>query len=138
MFKHLCVTNDAQFPMWERLIRSSNAPRSAGTPWAPRWAGKFVASGLSSPRKTKTPPKFRIGPNGQPNVTTCLFDYIARVRGLIDESAGLEWCNMKFGSVALPILRYNLGDAWLIEAIHLERHAGQMKRVRNHAQFPQA
>jgi hypothetical protein len=140
VFEHLCVTDEAQFPLWERMIRASNAPRktSSDAPWAPRLGGKFVVAGLTSTRKTKSPPKFRIGPNVRPDVTNTLFGYMRRVQGLITESADLEWRRVKFGSAALPIIRYNLGDAWLIEAVHLERHAGQIERIRSHAQFPQA
>lgn len=81
---------------------------------------------------------FRIGPSVRPNVASCLFDYIARVQKLLEESAPLEWRRVKLGSAALPIIRYNLGDTWLIEAVHLERHAGQVERVRGHAEFPKA
>jgi hypothetical protein len=140
VFEHLCVTDEAQFPNWERVIRAADAPRMSGedAPWAPRLGGKFVVAGLISPRKTKSPPRFRIGPNVRPNVTSCLFDYIARVQRLIDESSLLEWRRVKLGSAALPIIRYNLGDTWLIEAVHLERHAGQIERIKAHAQFPKA
>jgi hypothetical protein len=103
-----------------------------------RLGGRFIVAGLTSPRKTRSPAKFRIGPNVRPNVAACLVDYIARVRALIDESAPLEWRKVKLGSAAMPIIRYNLGDTWLIEAVHLGRHAGQIERVRNHAEFPKA
>jgi hypothetical protein len=138
VFEHLCVTDEAQFPNWERVIRS---PRSArrredDAPWAPRVGGKFVMKGLLSPRKTKSPAKFSIGPSVRPNVAECLFEYIVRVLALIEESSPLEWRKVKLGSAALAVIRYNLGDTWLIEALHLERHAGQMARVRNHPLFP--
>lgn len=140
VLEHLCVSDEASFPSWERVIRAPNAPRktSDDPPWSPRLGGKFVVAGLLSPRKTKSPRKFRVGPNVRPNVADCLFDYIGRVLRLIDDSAGLEWRKVKFGSAALPIIRYNLGDTWLVEAVHLERHAGQIERVRGHAQFPKA
>ncbi len=140
VFEHLCVTDEAQFPNWERVIRSPNAARKGDgdVPWAPRLGGKFVVAGLLSSRKTKSPPKFRIGPTVRANASECLFGYIARVLALLEESAGLEWRRVKLGSAALALIRYNLGDTWLIEAVHLERHAGQMERVRNHPQFPKA
>jgi hypothetical protein len=138
VFEHLCVTDEAQFPQWERVIRSPNAARktSRDAPWAPRLAGKFVVKGLLGERKTKSPPKFQIGDTARPNVTETLVGYIDRVLALIEESTPLEWRRVKLGSAALPILRYNLGDTWLIEAVHLERHAGQIERVLNHASFP--
>ena len=140
VFEHLCTTDDAQFATWERVIRAPTAARKASDdiPWAPRLGGKFVLKGLESPRKTKAPPKFQIGAKTRANVAPCLFGYIQRVLALIDESAPLEWRKVKFGSSALPIIRYNLGDAWLIEVVHLERHAGQIERVKSHAQFPKA
>lgn len=140
VFEHLCTTDDAQFSTWERVIRAPNAARKASddVPWAPRLGGKFVLKGLESPRKTKAPPKFQIGAKVRTDVARCFFGYVQRVLALIDESAPLEWRKVKFGSSALPIIRYNLGDAWLIEAVHLERHARQIERVKAHAQFPKA
>ena len=140
VFEHLCVTDDAQFATWERVIRAPNAARktSEDVPWAPRLGGKFVLKGLESPRKTKSPPKFQVGATVRSDVARCFFGYVQRVLALIEESAPLEWRNVKFGSSALPIIRYNLGDAWLIETVHLERHAGQIERVKAHAQFPKA
>ncbi len=140
VLEHLCVTDDAQFPAWERVIRAPNAARKGtdDVPWAPRLGGRFVVKGLLSPRKTKSPPKFRIGSTVRADITGCFFGYVQRVLSLIDESAPLEWRNVKLGSSALPIIRYNLGDTWLIETVHLERHAGQIERVKAHAQFPQA
>jgi hypothetical protein len=97
----------------------------------------MVVQGLTSPRKSRTPPRFRIGPTVRPQVDQRFFECFARVRRLIADSANLEWTKLKHGSSALPILRYNMGDAWLIETVHLERHAGQIERIRAHAQFPQ-
>lgn len=139
VFEHLCVTDEANFPTWELLIRAPDAPRLPGNdaPWSPRIGGRLVVQGLISPRKSRSPPRFRIGPDVRPQVRERFFECFARVRRLIAESANLEWAKLKHGSSALPILRYNMGDAWLIETVHLERHAGQIERVRHHAQFPQ-
>lgn len=138
VFEHLCVTDEANFPVWERLIRAADAPRLPGNdaPWSPRIGGRLVVQGLTSPRKSRTPPKFRFS-TVRPEVDQRFFECFAHVRRLIADSASLEWTKLKHGSSALPILRYNMGDAWLIETVHLERHAGQIERIRQHAQFPQ-
>jgi hypothetical protein len=35
VFEHLCITDEANFPVWERLIRAPDAPRLPGNdaPW---------------------------------------------------------------------------------------------------------
>ena len=140
VFEHLCVADEAYLPLLERLVRAPNAPRrdTAEVAWAPRWGGKLLIGALSRPRKVKAPKRFRIGPTVREGVITHFFATIPRGVALMHEADALRWSKVKLGSVAMPLIRMNLGDVFLLGVVHTERHAGQIERVRNHPQFPKA
>ncbi len=140
VFEHLCVANDAYRPVLERLVREPSSARrpAVDVSWRPRWGGRLLMAGLTSPRKVKAPKRFRIGPAVRDNVTTQFFASLPGTVALMHDADALRWSKVKLGSVAMPLLRMNLGDVFLVNVIHLERHAGQIERVRSHAQFPKA
>jgi hypothetical protein len=45
---------------------------------------------------------------------------------------------IKVRSPITPLVRFNLGDALTLQVVHAQRHLAQARRVREHAEFPQA
>jgi hypothetical protein len=58
-----------------------------------------------------------------------LLGHLDALRDLVAEAAGFDWRRLHVRSPLVPLLRFNLGDAFLILVVHAERHAGQMERV---------
>jgi hypothetical protein len=58
-----------------------------------------------------------------------LLGHLDVLDGLVDDSAGFDWRRLRMRSPVMPLLRFNLGDAFLMLLVHAERHAGQMERV---------
>ena len=78
---------------------------------------------MSAPRRM-TP---AVAPRG--GVVERLLGHLDVLQGLVDEAAGFDWRRLHVRSPVVPLLRFNLGDAFLMLVVHAERHAGQMERV---------
>lgn len=132
VFEHLCITHDSYLDRVERTLADPELPRREGgtTPWAPRFAGAFLVRSLRASRKLPSPRPYRVGPRPRPHAIDEFLDRQDRLITLLDRAAPLEWSACQLTSPTTSIIRFNLGDAFLIMVTHAQRHLGQVERVR--------
>lgn len=132
VLQHLCVADELYRGPLTALVHGARP--DAGAPareWKPTLIGNFLATMLENPRKLKAPRSFRPGPTPQPGVVEDFLARDARMLALMDQASSLDWRALRMPSPALPlpILKFNLGDVFRINVVHVRRHLGQMERV---------
>lgn len=132
VLQHLCVADELYRGPLTELVHGARP--DAGAPareWKPTLIGNFLATMLENPRKLKAPRSFRPGPTPQPGVVEDFLARDARMLALMDQASSLDWRALRMPSPALPlpILKFNLGDVFRINVVHVRRHLGQMERV---------
>jgi hypothetical protein len=132
IFEHLCIAHDSYLDRLQQTLEGEELPRRAGTatPWAPRFAGAFLVRSLRASRKLPSPRLYRVGPRPRPRAIDEFLERQDRFITLIDRAAPLEWSACQLSSPTTSIIRFNLGDAFLIMVAHAQRHLGQVARVR--------
>jgi hypothetical protein len=135
VLEHLCVTYDAyQTPIRELLRR---ARPDAGAPlreWKPSLFGGMLARGLEGPRRMWSPKVIRPSSSPRGGVLEKFLAQQLAFATQLDESANYDWRALTLRSPLVPPLmrflaRLNLGDAYTIHAVHVERHTKQMERA---------
>jgi hypothetical protein len=142
VIEHLLVTDNR----YEDRIRAAMARGRArhvtghGTPWRPSMAGRFLHRSVrqENPNRLTTPAVFVPSLRPRPSVVPSYLTMLDEIRGLMREAEenDLDLGRLRFSSPAARLLRVNLGDAFLLSVSHAERHAGQIERIRAHADFP--
>jgi hypothetical protein len=134
VLEHLCVSDAVYEAPLDRALRGSRPDAAAPLrEFRPTWAGKFLATSLASPRKLPSPKSMKPGPTPRGGV---LEDFLARARAfeaLMESATSQDWRAVKLASPALPALplmpKFNLGDVFIVQVVHMERHAAQIERV---------
>jgi hypothetical protein len=132
VLQHLCVSDELYHTPLVALV--SGARRDAGAPareWRSTMFGNLLATMLENPRKMKAPRSFQPGPTPQPGVVEDFLARGSRLIALMDDSATLDWRALRMASPALPLPfpKFNLGDVFRINVVHVRRHLAQMERV---------
>ena len=102
--------------------------------WSPTFFGGFLSRSLEAPRKLPAPKRIRPGATPSSGVVE---QFLAQQMGFairLDDAAGYDWRALKLRSPLVPrllrpITTMNLGDAFLVEVVHTERHTLQIERV---------
>jgi hypothetical protein len=131
VLEHLVVTADSYLDRLPAV--TAKGRRGAGgpaTPWRPSAMGGWLARSLRpGTRGIPAPRIYRPAADPRPDV---LAEFLARqdrfVR-MMDETADLDWRRVRMGSPVLALIRVNLGDVFAVNAVHVERHLGQIERV---------
>jgi hypothetical protein len=131
VLEHLCVSDEVYEGSLAAVLRTSRPDAAAPLrEHRPTWFGKLFAGALARPRKLRTPAKMKPGPTPRTGV---LEDFLARQRAfvsLMEAAASLDWRAVRLSSPAAPLLpKFNLGDVFTIQVVHVERHAAQIERV---------
>lgn len=128
---HLCVVDEAYAKPLATLIH--RAHQDAGAPlreWKPSFLGKLMAERLARPASMRTPWWFRPGASPRSGVVEDFLNRHARILRRMEESASLDWRDLRMPLPSLPpLLKLNLGDVFRIHIVHARRHLGQMERV---------
>ena len=56
--------------------------------------------------------------------------------GFVRASIGLDYNRIRLRSPVTPLMRYSLGDAFVVTVLHGQRHLGQARRMRETEGFP--
>ena len=115
------------------LVQVRGARPDAAAPgreWRPSFIGNLFVTSLEKPKRL-TSPKAGRPARPDPGVVERYLAEDARYLAALDDAALLDWRALRFAPPLakwLP-LRFNLGDAFRLHAVHVRRHIGQMERV---------
>jgi hypothetical protein len=135
VFEHLILTDEPYLELIPPLL--AKAERGSAD-WKPSLMGGFITRAVSpeTPRKVKALKGFQPGPEPRANVIDEYIKVRERLLQIIEQSKGVNLNKARMKSPVLGIMRYNLGDAFMILTRHTQRHLQQVERVRNHPEFP--
>jgi hypothetical protein len=136
VFEHLVAANHDYLLALEPLVNGSKPGDQTDGAWKPTVMGNLLVRSLASPRKLPAPKEWRPAPSARPAVIEAFLDTIGRTTKLVEQSAGLPWQRLRFGSPSLRLIRLNLGDGFTVIAAHAERHFQQVERIGRAGGFP--
>jgi len=140
VLEHLVVSADSYLEILPGAIdRSRRHVGGPDTPWWPSRLGGWLERSLRPGTRAMPAPKsYRPGPAPRAGVLAEFLDRQAKFARLMDDAGAVEWRRVRLGSPILGLIRMNLGDVFLINATHVERHMGQAERVRAEVAGPAA
>jgi hypothetical protein len=100
------------------------------------WLAKQVSP--EAPRKLTAPKIFR--PDSS-NISGALDMFVNQHKGFLEyvrQATGIDYNKTRIRSPVTPLIRYSLADAFVITALHGQRHLAQARRVREMPEFPKA
>ena len=137
VLEHLVLTHEPYVVlMRSALERGGERARSGGArPWRPTLLGRIIVRSMAAPRKVKTGRRFNPGSEVGPGSADRL---VATVRATADVVRAADGADLRvrFTSPVAAVFRPNLGDAFLLLAVHAQRHLGQIERVLAEPGFP--
>ncbi len=102
-------------------------------------AGALILKTLSSPKQRNMPAPKAFHPERN---TADAFDRFEtahrRLTTAIEKYSDRNWAKAIFGTPVSPLLRASAIQAFLIHAVHAERHIAQLERLTKHPAFPGA
>ena len=130
VLEHLCVAHDSYAgPIRSLIGRAGARPATPDTEWRPTLMGGWLARGMQSPRRLPAPKIFRPSAAPRPRVVQEFRQRQEELDQLLDAAAAVDWTRLKTGSPVNRLIRLNLGDCFVVNVLHAERHVGQMERV---------
>jgi hypothetical protein len=135
VFEHLILTDQPYLELIPPLLEKAQRGDAA---WKPSMMGGFITRAVSpgTARKIKARKGFQPGPEPRANVIDEYIEVRERLLPLIEQAKGVDLNKASMKSPVMGLIRYNLGDAFMILTKHTQRHLQQIERVRNHPQFP--
>ena len=138
---HLTVSTEKFGAYFTAAIASGREkyPVTSSPAYRPTWMGGWLAKQLlpETTRKMSAPKVFR------PSESAVLHDSLdhflkqqAYFLGFVRQAEGLDYNKTRLRSPVTPLIRYSLADAFVIIAVHGQRHLGQARRVRETPGFP--
>ena len=101
------------------------------------WLARHVAP--ESPKKLRAPRLFRPGDASAIQGSLQMFlDEQQKFIEVVRQSTGIDYNKTRIRSPVTPLVRYSLGDAFVITVLHAQRHLAQARRVRESQRFPPA
>jgi hypothetical protein len=130
VLEHLCVTSELYEPRIRALLHASRPDAGAARrEWKPSLIGRLMVSRFEDPKRMSSPGRMMPALTPRGGVVERLLGHLDLLQSLVVDAAGFDWRRLHVRSPLVPLLRFNLGDAFLILVVHAERHAGQMERV---------
>lgn len=136
VLEHLIISDSLYLPELREIV--TNGKPGTGE-WKSTITGGFIIRALqpASTRKTPAPRVFRPDEPRADVVEACI-QVKGALASLIEAAKGVDLRRNKLHSPVSKLIRINLGDAFMILAVHTQRHLQQIARVRAHPNFPNA
>ena len=131
VLEHLILMDGLFLRAIEPRIRAAPMDAAAaGREWAPSWIGRRIAESLQNPKPLKAAKRARPG-TPRAGVAEAFLEGDARFAERLEDARRLDWNRIRFRPPVMPWfpLRMNLGDAFRIHGVHVERHTGQIERT---------
>jgi hypothetical protein len=122
------------------LDRARKKPAVSNPPaYKPTLLGGWLAKAVdpATSRKLRAPKIFR--PAAVSNIPQSLDLFLDAHNKFIDfvkQCSGVDYNKARLRSPVTPLIRYSLADAFVITALHGQRHLAQARRVREMPEFP--
>ena len=135
VLEHLCVSAEAYGPLFLDVMRRSRPDASAGPrEWKPTFFGGLLTRSLQAPRRLPAPKRIRPGPSPRGGVVEHFLAQKLVFATRLDDAQRFDWRALTLRSPLVPralraLATMNLGDAFLVEVVHTERHTAQIERV---------
>lgn len=133
---HLSQTNELYRGEIERALSAPVPLRGIDSKWKPSFAGSLLAKALVNPRKGPAPRVFRPAPRAGENPLEHFETSVSRLIDALQASTGVDLRRTRIRSPAWKVARFNLGEGFLLNILHAERHFSQIDRIKTHPQFP--
>lgn len=140
--EHLIVSNERlALPIRGRLseARAKGANAQCFGEWRPSFIGGLLIRAIdpaTGKRRLKTGRVFMPGPAARPEVLAAFERNLDEVLDLLLQTDGLDPSTMRIVSPMSWFIRYHVGDALTMMAVHLPRHLDQAERVKGEPGFP--
>jgi hypothetical protein len=132
VFEHLIVSAESYLTLVPGLLATARRRHPGGpeSTWKPSRMGGWLARSLAPGTRAMPAPKsYRPAAQARSDVLAAFLDSQDRFAAAVDAAAEVEWRRVRLGSPVFRLVRMNLGDALLINVVHVERHLGQVERV---------
>jgi DinB family protein len=135
VLEHLLVSEGKYQPIMDALLRDSRP--DAGAPlreWSPSFVGGLLTRSLERPRRIPAPRQIRPSATPRAGVVEKFLAQQLSLVARLDAAELYDWRALTLNSPLVPSLirplaRMNLGDAFSVSVVHVERHTRQMERV---------
>jgi hypothetical protein len=132
VFEHLVVSAESYLAVLPALLAKARARHPGGpqSEWRPSRIGGWLARSLApGTRPMPAPRVYRPAAQAAPDYVARFLDTQERFAAAIGDAGDVEWRRVRLGSPVMKLIRMNLGDALVINTVHVERHLGQVERV---------
>jgi hypothetical protein len=129
--EHLLLLDELFLPAVQGKVRDARPDAAAPLrEWRPTFFGKMLVGSLENPKPQSAPKAGQPG-SPRPGVVEHFLTRDAEYLAAMDGAASLDWRALRFPPPIAPWLplRFNLGDAFRVHAVHVRRHIGQIERV---------
>jgi hypothetical protein len=137
VLEHLALSNEQYLKeISASLDGRPRRRRSTTAEWRPSLAGRLLEHAMVSQRKAKAPAAWRPGPVVRPQPLDAFTRTLSELAAQLDRAGDVDLRRARIHSPVSRLIRLNLGDAFELQALHAERHLGQIRRIVSRPEFP--
>lgn len=138
-FQHLIKINDYYIEHFKKAGEDPGKKVSELGKFKSTLGGKFVLRGVNPEQKFKAKTSREYNPinsNIDGNIIKKFLEQHQLIKSLAAKCRGADLNKVKIASPFTKLIRYNIGDAFMIVMLHNQRHILQAKRVMENPGFP--
>lgn len=137
--QHLFTTNEYYLNLFQTLKVNSSKLVSDEFEFKHRFVGKYILDGVkpNNSRKIKTSKNFNPSYSSvDKEIFAKLTTQTEKIISSVTKLKNINFVKTSIRSPFLKIIKYNLGDTFLILFYHILRHLGQIERIQKNTKFP--
>ena len=137
---HLATTSEQFGPYFTTAIARGRQkwPVKEPVPYRPTWLGGWLVKQVN-PETGRNLPAPKVFRPSQSKINGALESFLKQQNAFLEfvrQAEGLDYNKVRLRSPVTPLMRYSLADAFVVTALHGQRHLGQARRMRETAGFP--
>lgn len=137
--EHLILTNSEFFGDIDKIIAGTrkNSFLENYSPLTGWWGRFLIKSVTEGSRPASAPSKRIVPPSALPaDIVDKYCAHQEEITGKISQTGNADWKGTVLTSPFLPVMTYNMDDAYVVLVEHSKRHINQAKRVMETEGFP--
>ncbi|MDQ5847095.1 MAG: DinB family protein [Acidobacteriota bacterium] len=136
---HLTTTSQQFGPYLTAAIARGRQkwPVKEPVPYRPTWVGGWLVRQVN-PETGRNLPAPKVFRPSQSKINGALESFLKQQSVFLEfvrQAKGLDYNKVRLRSPVTPLMRYSLADAFVVTALHGQRHLGQARRMRETAGF---